>query len=39
MPKGSGSVEEMSRLMLNLEPWTEGLPLTAHGEKTFRYKK
>ena len=39
LPRGQGSVAEMSRLMLDLEPWTEGLPLTCHGEKSFRYKK
>ena len=39
MPRGRGSVEEMSRMMLDLEPWTEGLPLTCHGEVSFRYKK
>jgi DNA polymerase len=39
LPRGQGSVEEMSKLMLDLEPWTAGLPLTCHGEKSFRYKK
>ena len=38
-PRGVGSVEEMSALMLDLEPWTTGLPLTCHGERVFRYKK
>jgi DNA polymerase len=38
-PRGSGSVEEMSRLMLDLPDWTAGLPLTCHGEISFRYKK
>ena len=39
LPRGRGSVEEMSKLMLDLEPWTAGLPLTCHGETSFRYKK
>ena len=39
MPRGVGSVAEMSKLMLDLDPWTEGLPLTCHGEASFRYKK
>ena len=39
MPRGAGSVEEMTKLMLDLDPWTEGLPLTAHGAKSKRYFK
>ena len=39
MPRGVGSVEEMTKLMLDLDPWTEGLPLTAHGGRAKRYRK
>ena len=39
MPRGRGSVEEMTKLMLDLDPWCEGLPLTAHGAKSKRYFK
>jgi DNA polymerase bacteriophage-type len=39
MPHGSGSVEEMCGLMLELDPWTAGLPLTATGFRSKRYKK
>jgi hypothetical protein len=39
MPRGLGSVAEMSKLMLDLDPWTEGIPLACHGEVSSRYKK
>lgn len=37
--EGKGSVEEVERLMAKQEPWTEGLPVKAVGERAKRYKK
>ena len=37
--RGAGSVVEMERLMLDLDPWTEGLPLAAEGFTSKRYRK
>jgi DNA polymerase len=39
VPRSFGSVKEMERLMLDMEPWTAGLPLSAHGYRAKRYAK
>src|SRR6185295_5637898 len=39
VPRGFGSAEEFARLICQLPPWAEGLPLTAGGYQAKRYRK
>jgi len=39
VPKGFGSVEELTKIMCDLEPWAAGLPLTGAGYRGNRLKK
>jgi DNA polymerase len=39
VPKGSVSEDDLSNIMCDLPDWALGLPLTAHGFRSKRYKK
>jgi len=39
VPYGKGSLEEFKSLMLQAEPWMEGLPLAINGYEAERFKK
>jgi len=39
VPKGWGSVDEVSRIMCQLPPWAKGLPLAAGGWRKERFQK
>lgn len=37
--EGEGSIEELEKIMANLEPWADGLPLEAEGWRGKRFRK
>jgi DNA polymerase bacteriophage-type len=39
MPNGKGSLEEMSAIMSQLEPWAAGMPIAVDGYEGKRYRK
>ena len=39
VPEGFGSADEFARLMTELPPWADGLPLVAKGSRRQRYAK
>lgn len=39
LPRGTGDLAAFERLICELPPWADGLPLTAGGFKSKRYKK